>query len=381
MQRIYHFISIILFAFTASAQLFNQAIADETQKVASVLNQLIAYENIGPKPTGSPALVETLLWITNNYESYGYVPIIDTFKIGSNESYNIIIEKKGTNSNQWIIIGAHYDSVEESPGANDNGSGVIATLQIARIIRDLMPKIGVRIINFGAEEQGFIGSSHYVKNTLLTSDSIILMLNLDQLGGTKGEDNSKIYCERDDDTNPSSNNAMSSLMTDTLSNLISLYTNLTPVISDAYSSDYVPFENEGMIITGLYQESDYSDHYHKSTDLVSNMDVDATVEVIKGALAATLYFSRMNGFTSVNKLVDHHYELIPNPANNYFTITHIYSPVFVEIYGMQGSLIHSQQVCPNEQIELFDLPNGLYTVGISDHVNNLKIHTKLIIVR
>jgi hypothetical protein len=201
------------------------------------------------------------------------------------------------------------------------------------------------------------------------------------LGGTKREDNSKIYCERDDDINPSSNNAMSSLMTDTLSNLISLYTKLTPVISDAYSSDYVPFENEGMIITGLYQESDYSDHYHKSTDLVSNMDVDATVEVIKGALAATLYFSRMNGFTSVNKLVDHHYELIPNPANNYFTITHIYSPVFVEIYGMQGSLIHSQQVCPNEQIELFDLPNGLYTVGISDHVNNLKIHTKLIIAR
>ncbi|MDG2042682.1 MAG: M28 family peptidase [Bacteroidia bacterium] len=381
MQKLYYFLSVIFFALTANAQVFNQSISDKIQKVDSVLNQLIAYENIGTKPTGSPALVETLQWISNKYRFYGYNPVIDTFKLGSNESYNIIIEKQGANPSQWIIIGAHYDSVDESPGANDNGSGVVATLQIARIIKDLIPKIGVRIINFGAEEQGFIGSSHYVKNTLLPSDSIILMLNLDQLGGTKGEDNSKIYCERDDDTNPSFNNAMSSLMTDTLSNLISLYTKLTPVISDAYSSDYVPFENEGMIITGLYQESDYSDHYHKSTDLVSNMDVDATVEVIKGALAATLYFSGMNGFTSVNKLVDYHYELIPNPANNYFTITHISSPVFVEIYGMQGSLIHSQQVCPNEQIELFDLPNGLYTVGISDHVNNLKIHTKLIIVR
>jgi hypothetical protein len=381
MQRIYHFISIILFAFTASAQLFNQAIADETQKVASVLNQLIAYENIGPKPTGSPALVETLLWITNNYESYGYVPIIDTFKIGSNESYNIIIEKKGTNSNQWIIIGAHYDSVEESPGANDNGSGVIATLQIARIIRDLMPKIGVRIINFGAEEQGFIGSSHYVKNTLLTSDSIILMLNLDQLGGTKGEDNSKIYCERDDDTNPSSNNAMSSLMTDTLSNLISLYTNLTPVISDAYSSDYVPFENEGMIITGLYQESDYSNHYHKSTDLVSNMDVDATVEVIKGTLAATLYFSRISSFINVNKAVKNRFFLYPNPADNYLKISGIIDPVSVEIFSTQGRKLLSQEALPNEQIELFRLSSGLYTVSISDHSNNFKIHSKLIIAR
>ena len=303
MQRVFHFLNIFFISLFVNAQVFNQAIADETQRVDSVINLLVEYENFGPKPTGSPALVETLEWIVNKYEYYGYSPVIDTFKIGSNESYNIIIEKQGSDLNQWMIIGAHYDSVEESPGANDNGSGVITTLQVARIIKDLNPKIGVRIINFGAEEQGFIGSSHYVKNTLSSSDSILLMLNLDQLGGTSGKDNSKIYCERDNDINPLSNNVLSSLMTDTLSKIISLYTDLIPVISDAYSSDYVPFENEGMIITGLYQESDYSDHYHSSTDLVSNMDVDATLEVIKGALAATLYFSRMDGFVSVNEIV------------------------------------------------------------------------------
>ena len=148
MQKLYYFVSVILFALTANAQVFNQSISDEIQKVDSVLNQLIAYENIGTKPTGSPALVETLQWITNKYKFYGYAPVIDTFKIGSNESYNIIIEKQGTNPSQWIIIGAHYDSVDESPGANDNGSGVVATLQIARIIKDLIPKICVRIINF-----------------------------------------------------------------------------------------------------------------------------------------------------------------------------------------------------------------------------------------
>lgn len=381
MQRVFHFLSIFFISLFVNAQVFNQAIADETQRVDSVINLLVEYENFGPKPTGSPALVETLEWIVNKYEYYGYSPVIDTFKIGSNESYNIIIEKQGSDLNQWMIIGAHYDSVEESPGANDNGSGVITTLQVARIIKDLNPKIGVRIINFGAEEQGFIGSSHYVKNTLSSSDSILLMLNLDQLGGTSGKDNSKIYCERDNDINPLSNNVLSSLMTDTLSKIISLYTDLIPVISDAYSSDYVPFENEGMIITGLYQESDYSDHYHSSTDLVSNMDVDATVEVIKGALAATLYFSRMDGFVSVNKIVDHHHELIPNPANNYFTITNITSPVFVEICDMQGSVVRTQQVCPNDQIELFDLYSGLYTVSISDQSKDFRMHSKLIIAR
>ena len=381
MQRVFYFLSIFFISLFVNAQVFNQAISDETQRVDSVINLLVEYENFGPKPTGSAALVETLEWIVNKYEYYGYNPAIDTFKVGSNESYNIIIEKQGSDLNQWMIIGAHFDSVDDSPGANDNGSGVITTLQIARIIKDLNPKIGVRIINFGAEEQGFIGSSHYVRNTLSSSDSILLMLNLDQLGGTKGKDNSKIYCERDDYISPSSNNALSSLMTDTLSKIISIYTDLTPVISDAYSSDYVPFENEGMVITGLYQESDYSDHYHSSTDLVSNMDVDATVEVIKGALAATLYFSRMDGFVSVNEIVDYNYELIPNPANNYFTITNITSPVFVEIYGVQGNLILAKQVCPNDQIELFDLYSGLYTVSISDKSKDFRMHSKLIIAR
>ena len=193
MQRVYHFLAVLFISVFVNAQVFNQVIADEIQKVDSVKNLLINYENIGPKPTGSPALVETLEWIIENYKDYGYVPIIDTFKLGSIESYNIIIEKQGSIPNQWIIIGAHYDSVEESPGANDNGTGVISTLEIARIINDLNLRIGVRIINFGAEEQGFIGSSHYVRNTLHPSDSILLMLNLDQLGGTKGEDNRKIY--------------------------------------------------------------------------------------------------------------------------------------------------------------------------------------------
>jgi hypothetical protein len=111
------------------------------------------------------------------------------------------------------------------------------------------------------------------------------------------------------------------------------------------------------------------------------MDVDATVEVIKGALAATLYFSRMDGFVSVNEIVDHHHELIPNPANNYFTITNITSPVFVEICDMQGSVVRTQQVCPNDQIELFDLYSGLYTVSISDQSKDFRMHSKLIIAR
>ena len=60
MQRVYHFLAVLFISVFVNAQVFNQAIADEIQKVDSVINLLINYENIGPKPTGSPALVETL---------------------------------------------------------------------------------------------------------------------------------------------------------------------------------------------------------------------------------------------------------------------------------------------------------------------------------
>ena len=100
MQRVFYFLSIFFISLFVNAQVFNQAISDETQRVDSVINLLVEYENFGPKPTGSTALVETLEWIVNKYEYYGYNPAIDTFKVGSNESYNIIIEKQGSDLNQ-----------------------------------------------------------------------------------------------------------------------------------------------------------------------------------------------------------------------------------------------------------------------------------------
>jgi hypothetical protein len=63
------------------------------------------------------------------------------------------------------------------------------------------------------------------------------------------------------------------------------------------------------------------------------------------------------------------------------TISGLINPVSIEIFNTQGSKLLSQEVCPNEKIKLFDLSNGLYTVSILNHINNLKIHSKLIIAR
>ena len=57
------------------------------------------------------------------------------------------------------------------------------------------------------------------------------------------------------------------------------------------------------------------------------------------------------------------------------------SNVFVELYDMRGNFIKAQEVCPNDQIELFDLSNGLYTISISDKTKGYSIYKKLTIAK
>ncbi|NNJ56660.1 MAG: M28 family peptidase, partial [Bacteroidia bacterium] len=379
MPRIFYSLLILGFSFFVSAQQYDYSIGRETEKVDSVFQLITKYQSFGPKPTGSAALDSVKDWLIAKYIDYGYSSshiFEDTFNNGN--AYNLIINKPGTETNKWIIVCAHYDSYGQSPGANDNGSGTVALLQIAKIIKDIDCKIGIRLIHFSAEEQGLLGSFHYVNNTL-GSEDIQLVLNLDQLGGTKGANNSKITCERDEDDSPLSNNALSSLKTDTLAQLIANYTYLTPVRNKAYSSDYVPFEDKGYVITGLYQESDYSTFYHNENDEIENMDIDATTEVIRGALAATMYFGR--NLLPVNIENRHQSNLLiyPNPTQNQFYIrsnsTHL---VNVTIRSSLGELVQKQQSFTNQVIKLNSLVDGLYSVSIYSQEGTLKSTARLI---
>ena len=377
MQRVYSFI-LVFCGLTSLAQTYDYSIGRQTEKVDSVAQLLLEYESFGIKNTGSKNLDSTRDWLVNKYQSFGYDQVfLDTFKVGAYQAYNIIIEKPGL-TDQWIVIGAHYDSQVAGPGTNDNGSGVVACLEIARIIEDIECRKGVRIIHFSAEEIGLLGSSHYVRND--AGKNIDLMFNLDQLGGSKNANNSKIFCERDEDDTPSTNNTASTLVTDTLGHLISIYTNLTPVLGRAYGSDYVPFEDSGYVITGLYQESDYP-KYHTADDRLEFMDTDATTEVIKGALAATLYFARNTLSVSVQNLKSTEIKLVPNPASNSIKISSESNSDIQIIFSNQlGERVFETKAKYNKTIDVSTLPAGIYFLSIFDQKKLETNVARLIIV-
>ena len=105
------------------------------------------------------------------------------------ESANTVAELSGERwPDEHIVLGAHHDTVPTSFGADDNGSGTVVALEVARVLSKLQreqgvtPGANIRFVTFGAEEQFLQGSFAYVKRHHGPEQHPRIMVNLDQLG-------------------------------------------------------------------------------------------------------------------------------------------------------------------------------------------------------
>ncbi|NOY63815.1 MAG: M28 family peptidase [Nitrospirae bacterium] len=105
-------------------------------------------------------------YIKTRFKEMGFVVETDDFILKGREYSNIIATSKGIKERRnWILVGAHYDAVHGSPGADDNASGVAVMLEVARM---LGPKEPIMFVAFTLEEpqlntiEFLIGSKHFV---------------------------------------------------------------------------------------------------------------------------------------------------------------------------------------------------------------------------
>lgn len=116
----------------------------------------------------------------------GYAPARETFVIDRFPCANIVAELRGA-SDEIVIVGAHYDSVDGSPGADDNASGVAAMLAIARHFTGAQPKRTIRFVAFANEEPPFfmsaqMGSFVHARGARERGERITAMLSLESIG-------------------------------------------------------------------------------------------------------------------------------------------------------------------------------------------------------
>ncbi len=111
--------------------------------------------------------------------------------IPDSKSANIVAELPG-NTDEWIVVGGHYDGHDIAQGAMDNLSGTAVTLELARVLKPFEGKFrrGIRFICFACEEIGVTGSTCYVAGHLDQMENTAMMVNL-ELGGLAFKDGMK----------------------------------------------------------------------------------------------------------------------------------------------------------------------------------------------
>ncbi len=212
---------------------------------------------------------------------------MDTFPLSGDTLYNIIIDKTGdTYPDQYLIVCGHYDT-KTGPGVNDNGSGVVAIMEAARALLDIPTRYSIKFIHFSGEEEGLVGSEHYVLNVVQPQDlNIKLVLNVDEIGGIAGMANQVITTESDQGGHVA-NNIPSAWYTDTLAKMMQYYGPLQTEPGPTYSSDYIPFEALQYVITGLF-ESNETPYKHTINDSLSRLDTSFVFDICKGLTGSIL---------------------------------------------------------------------------------------------
>ena len=214
--------------------------------------------------------------VTMGYE-YMAQPFTMTSADGVTPCYgeNLIFSKQGA-SDRVIVVGAHYDCVEQTFGTDDNASGVGVLLELTSIYSTKESPYTIRFILFSAEEPGCLGSQYYVDNLSQEErDRIACMINIDTIAAG---DNMYLYGGTVDDSG-SIVQDWAVYQAQSAADLLGLDMSFHPDVNDSFptptkatASDQMPFANVG--IPYIYCEASnwngepYTNFYQTSNSAV-----------------------------------------------------------------------------------------------------------------
>ncbi|OGP75306.1 MAG: hypothetical protein A2V86_14180 [Deltaproteobacteria bacterium RBG_16_49_23] len=132
------------------------------------------------------SLERTVDYIESAFTSYGYSVWRQTYSCYGKKVSNLIAEKTGTDR-EAVVIGAHYDTVPGTPGADDNASAVAGLLELARLHRNIPSRKSLLFAAFANEEPpcfGFsnMGSMVYAKSLKEQGHPVAVMVSLEMIG-------------------------------------------------------------------------------------------------------------------------------------------------------------------------------------------------------
>jgi hypothetical protein len=246
------------------------------------------------KSCGRPAPCEASF-----FQLFGYPSEYPgTFERMSQNVAGIVPGTDSTLSAEYVVVGAHYDHLGRSNdhaldpwqfplmhlGADDNGSGTVGVLELARRLAVHPARRSIIFANFSAEELGLIGSRAFVENSPVRREAIIAMVNLDMIGRLRGK---HLILYRGGD------NERFDRLVDSVERLPpALDFELEREPTSRAPSDEISFERVGIPVLGFF--TDYHADYHRAGDVVARINfpgletiVDLSERVIRAIADAS----------------------------------------------------------------------------------------------
>jgi len=195
-------------------------------------------------------------FIGDELSALGYTPVIQNYGSGAN-IYAVLAADTPTAAT--LVLGAHFDSVSGSPGANDNATGVALVLGVARVLVDVDCRdTNVVFAFFDEEEDGLIGSYYFAEMLVSSSYDVIAAHTVDQMGWDSDGDRA-IELERPD----------TGLFEQYQAARASGGFSMPLTETQTGSTDHVRFRDRGIPAIGLTEEfvsGDTTPHYHQPSD-------------------------------------------------------------------------------------------------------------------
>ena len=315
----------------------------------------------------SPGNQQAAQYILEKLISYGLSP---RFQANSFHNVNVIARKTGYRyPNLKIVISGHYDNTlgpgsqpsDTMYGADDNASGVVGMLEAARLLSNYNLPYTVEFVAFDEEELGYYGSIGYADSSLVSSDTILYVLNMDMIGWD------------------SNNDGLIRIMTpsaseDLVNILINCYQKYNLALLpykhyDAAGSDHIPFWMRGIrAISSIEPPTDFNLYYHTRGDIASRLNMDFFVKNVKANIAALMSIAD-------DKTYFIYHNQVPSGMDTSFRIAdaYIYFPVPIGLGNISPRLYYKINNGAFQSVMPIQSSNSLYSFRIPSQPTGTKI--------
>ncbi|MCB9192175.1 MAG: M28 family peptidase [Flavobacteriales bacterium] len=335
---------------------------------------------ISSRNKNNPGNALAAQYIKERFEEHGLTTTIESFgAVGE----NVLATQPGLLfPNQKVVICGHYDSMptgNDSPAADDDGSGTAAVMEAARVMSQYNYAYTVVYAAWDEEEYGLVGSNNYATAAENAGDTIVAVINIDAIA-YDGDGDSLARVHVRDIANSLNLGTVAASMIGTYGIGLQIEVN-NP---GATYSDHASFWNHDFSAILIIEDfdNDGNPHYHTPTDEVQYFDNGYYHEIAKWAFATAATMAvPISGSVGVEENAEAEWRIYPNPTNGLLNISLDGNTATcnLEIVDMKGAaVLQTTVIGSRHSVDVSALPKGMYTLRMTSADGAVDISRPLI---